>query len=238
MTEAGASVLLWGAASIALLHTLIGVDHYLPFIVIGKARRWRTRKTLSFTALCGVGHVAGSVLLGLIGVALGLAVQKLVFVESVRGSVAAWGLIAFGLVYAATSLLRNAKRQRHAHVHGHSDGTLHCHEHNHEKLHAHVHETGDGSGLTKWTLLLLFVFGPCEALIPMFMVPAYEHNWLLVVSVAGVFSVVTIAAMVIAVAVGLYGFSFLPMRVLDRHANVLAGLAIAGSGLGIQLLGV
>lgn len=238
MTETAASILLWGAASIAFLHTLIGVDHYLPFIVIGKARRWRTRKTLSFTALCGVGHVTGSVLLGLIGVALGLAVQKLEFVESVRGSVAAWGLIAFGLIYAGGSLLRNARGHRHAHVHSHADGTLHSHEHSHEKQHAHAHVAGDTQGLTKWTLFVLFVFGPCEALIPMFMVPAYEHNWSLVVSVAVVFSTVTIATMISAVAVGLYGFSFLPLRLIDRHANVLAGLAIAGSGLGIQLLGL
>jgi nickel/cobalt exporter len=238
MSDSAALVLLWGAASIAFLHTLIGVDHYLPFIVIGKARRWPARKTLGLTALCGVGHVTGSVLLGLIGVALGVAVQKLEFVESLRGSVAAWGLISFGLIYAAVSLLRSARGHRHSHVHAHADGTLHHHDHDHQASHAHAHDVIDRQGLTRWTLFILFVFGPCEALIPMFMVPAYEHNWALVVAVAGVFSAVTIATMLATVAIGLYGFSLLPMRVLDRHANTLAGLAIAGSGLGIQLLGI
>lgn len=238
MTEPAALLLLWGAASIAFLHTLIGVDHYLPFIVIGKARRWSARKALWLTALCGVGHVTGSVILGLAGVALGVAVQQLEFVESVRGSVAAWGLIAFGLIYAAVSMLRSARDYRHNHVHTHSDGTVHIHTHDHHAAHAHFHEAGERPGLTRWTLFILFVFGPCEALIPMFMVPAYEHNWSLVVAVAAIFSVVTVVTMLAAVAIGLYGFSFLPMRMLDRHANTMAGLAIAGTGLGIQLLGV
>lgn len=238
MTESAASVLLWGAASVAFLHTLIGVDHYLPFVVIGKARRWPKCKTLALTAVCGVGHVTGSVLLGLIGISLGLVVQQMEAVETARGSVAAWGLIVFGLVYAALALLRDARTSRHSHVHAHPDGTLHHHEHNHQQQHAHVHEVTHRQGLTRWTLFLLFVFGPCEALIPMFMVPAYEHNWGLVAAVAGMFGAVTIGTMLAAVSAGLYGFSLLPRGMFDRHGNVLAGLAIAGSGLGIQVLGI
>jgi ABC-type nickel/cobalt efflux system permease component RcnA len=238
MTETASIALLWGAASIALLHTLIGADHYLPFIVIGKARRWSAKKTLSITALCGLGHVTGSVMLGLIGVSLGVAVQRLEWIESVRGSFAAWGLITFGLIYAAYSVLRSARGYKHSHVHAHEDGRLHTHEHDHHQQHAHMHEVSDQHNLTKWTLFILFVFGPCEALIPMFMVPAFEHNWFLVVAVAVVFSTVTIVTMLAAVSAGLYGFSFISLQFLEKHANTLAGLAIASSGLAIQVLGI
>ena len=34
------------AATLGLVHTVIGPDHYLPFIVIGRARNWKLRKTL------------------------------------------------------------------------------------------------------------------------------------------------------------------------------------------------
>ena len=34
------------AATLGLVHTVIGPDHYLPFIVIGRAREWTLRKTL------------------------------------------------------------------------------------------------------------------------------------------------------------------------------------------------
>ncbi|MDP5070115.1 MAG: hypothetical protein NWQ45_04370 [Congregibacter sp.] len=238
MSDSAALLLIWGAASIAFLHTVIGVDHYLPFIAIGKARRWTLRRTLGITALCGLGHVTGSVLLGLVGVALGVALQRLEFIESLRGSFAAWGLIAFGLVYAAVSFVKTSRRERHSHAHAHSDGTFHQHEHSHQSSHLHVHEAADGHGTTKWALFIVFVFGPCEALIPMFMVPAYAHNWALVVGVAGVFSAVTIATMLGAVTLGVYGSAFLSLRAFEQHANTLAGLAIAASGIGIQVLGI
>ena len=65
------AVLSVTAASIALIHTLLGPDHYLPFIVMARARRWSMRKTACVTLLCGAGHVLSSVLLGGVGIAAG-----------------------------------------------------------------------------------------------------------------------------------------------------------------------
>ena len=69
-------VLAATAASIGFVHTVTGPDHYLPFIAIGRARRWSLTRTLSITALCGVGHVLGSVALGSLGIGLGLALSR------------------------------------------------------------------------------------------------------------------------------------------------------------------
>ena len=80
-------LLLITTISIAFIHTLTGPDHYLPFIVIAKAKKWSLTKTAWFTALCGVGHVGSSIILGLIGIALGIALGKLEFVEGIRGSI-------------------------------------------------------------------------------------------------------------------------------------------------------
>ena len=246
MTESTAAVLLGGAASIGFLHTVIGVDHYLPFVVIGRARRWSFRRVMALTAVCGVGHVLGSMALGFVGIGLGVAVDRLELVEGVRGSLAAWGLIVFGLLYAAWSGVRAARGYRHRHVHAHGDGTTHDHDHDHEDEHLHVHDPGrERPGgepgkprLTSWALFVLFIFGPCEALIPMFMAPASEHDWWTVAAVAAVFSAATIGTMLVMVAIGLAGLRMLPLRGLEAHANTLAGLAIAGSGLAIQLLGI
>jgi nickel/cobalt transporter (NicO) family protein len=65
------------AASIALIHTVAGPDHYLPFVVMAKARKWSMAKTTWITFLCGLGHIGSSVILGLVGVALGIAVSRL-----------------------------------------------------------------------------------------------------------------------------------------------------------------
>ncbi len=60
------AILCGTAASIGLLHTLLGPDHYLPFIVMSRARRWTMTRTALITLACGIGHVLSSVLLGLV----------------------------------------------------------------------------------------------------------------------------------------------------------------------------
>lgn len=104
--------LILTAFSVGLLHTLFGPDHYLPFVMISWARKWSALKTACITFLCGIGHILSSVVLGLIGVALGIMVKKLEIIESFRGDIAAWLLIAFGLVYFVWGLHRHIKTSR------------------------------------------------------------------------------------------------------------------------------
>jgi len=124
-------LLVTAAVSVGVLHTLLGPDHYLPFGAMARAGAWSRRKTLTVTGLCGVGHVAGSVVLGLIGIAFGLSLAGLESFEASRESLAAWGLILFGLLYMAWGLRRKGRGHRHSHLHAHGDGTLHAHEHDH-----------------------------------------------------------------------------------------------------------
>ena len=91
-------ILLGSAATIAFFHTLLGPDHYLPFIVVSKARQWSLAKTTWVTFLCGLGHVVGSIVLGLLGIAAGIALKRVELIESIRGNIAAWFLMAFGIV--------------------------------------------------------------------------------------------------------------------------------------------
>jgi hypothetical protein len=231
-------ILIVTAASIGFFHTLLGPDHYLPFIVIAKARDWSTSKTAVITMLCGLGHVLGSVALGLIGVAAGIAVSKLEIVESVRGDLAAWAFIAFGLVYFIWGIRRAIKNKSHTHRHFHSDGSTHEHEHTHHEEHAHVHDNPAKVNITPWVLFVIFVFGPCEPLIPILMYPAARSSWLGMLLVAGVFAVATIAAMTVVVLIASRGVSILPMGKLERYSHALAGMRIFLSGAGIKWLGL
>lgn len=229
-------VLLSTAAGIGLFHTFVGVDHYLPFVALGKARNWSVAKVAGITALCGVGHVLGSILLGFVGIALSSALSGLEWIEALRGDVAAWSLVAFGLVYIVWSLVRLKRNQRHEHVHAHADGSLHSHEHDHHREHAHGH--GVPASFSFWGVFIIFVLGPCEPLIPLLMYPAFEHNWLLVGGVASVFALTTIGTMVLMSVVGVVGLRMVHLPGLARYANVLAGGAIASSGLAILFLGI
>jgi len=108
-------VLLMSAATLGVIHTLLGPDHYLPFIVLSKARNWTRTRTLWITFISGVGHVAGSVILGLIGIAMGLSLSKLEAIESSRGSIVGWMLIVFGLLYSAYGIYKYFRRGAHFH---------------------------------------------------------------------------------------------------------------------------
>ena len=70
------NILILTAVSIGFIHTLIGPDHYLPFIMMSKARGWSIGKTIWITLACGIGHVFSSVVIGVLGIGLGLAVGK------------------------------------------------------------------------------------------------------------------------------------------------------------------
>ncbi len=51
------AILAGTAASIGFFHTILGPDHYLPFIVLAKSRQWSSLKTAIITLLCGIGHI-------------------------------------------------------------------------------------------------------------------------------------------------------------------------------------
>ncbi len=225
------------AVTIGFIHTLIGPDHYLPFIVMGEARAWSIKKTMFITFLCGVGHVLSSIVVGFIGIAAGLSISKLEFFESFRGNIAAWLLIAFGIVYMLISLRTLYRKKKHLHKHHHTDGTDHEHEHDHFSGHSHIH-VSDRKNLTPWILFLIFVLGPCEPLIPILMYPAAENNISGVILVSLLFSVVTIATMMTVVLAFRLGLSRINLRPLERYVNVIAGATIAVSGLAIQVLGL
>ena len=232
--------LLAAAAGIGFLHTLLGPDHYLPFIMMSWARRWSGARTAAITLLCALGHIGGSVVLGLVGVALGLAVENLTGAEAIRGRIAAWLFIALGLAYLIWGI-RHAYRSRpHQHTHSHPpDGSHgHVHAHSHFGEHAHIHDAESVRSLTPWILFTIFVFGPCEPLIPLLMYPAAKGSFLDLAFVTGVFGVATAGTMLAAVFLGRAGVNLLPLKKVQRYSHALAGATILLCGLAIEFLGL
>jgi nickel/cobalt exporter len=225
------------AISIGFIHTILGPDHYLPFIVLSEAKKWTLRKTMLITLLCGIAHVLSSVILGLIGIGVGISVNKLVALESFRGNIAAWLFIAFGLVYMVISIRNLIRKERHSHSHFHFGGEHHAHEHDHLKEHTHVHET-DIVKTTPWILFIIFVFGPCEPLIPLVMYPAAQNNVTGAIIVSLLFSVVTITTMLSIVVAFKLGLSRINLKPVEKYSHVIAGSMILLSGLAIQFLGL
>jgi len=235
-------VLAGAAATVGLGHTVIGPDHYLPFIVMSRARHWSLSKTLLISFFSGLGHVLSSVVLGFLGIAFGFAVSRLEHAESARGAAASWLLIAFGFAYLIWGLHRAVKNRPHEHVHIHAGGESHEHVHGHESEHLHVHDhirtPREKANITPWVLFAIFVFGPCEPLIPLVMYPAAKHSLVGVVFVTAAFGLTTIATMLTIIAASWYGISFVRLGKFERYSHALAGAMILLSGLSVHLLGL
>jgi len=193
---------------------------------------------MSITALCGLGHVSGSVIVGCLGLMLGSALFHLEAFETMRGDGAAWLLIGFGLAYFTWGVIQAIRDVPHTHLHAHADGTVHSHRHHHDAEHRHVHdqvsvEEPVGSkrrSFTPWILFLIFVFGPCEVLIPLLMYPAAEANFTAILMVIAAFSVATIGTMVASVMLLVFGLNFVRFPDMHRYSHAMAGFAILACG--------
>jgi sulfite exporter TauE/SafE len=204
---------------------------------MGKARSWSLSKTLRITLVCGLGHVLGSVIIGVIGIVLGAQLASVVEIEGVRGNLAGWALLAFGLMYFAWGLKKAGRGHRHSHVHVH-DEVVHDHEHDHRTDHSHVHDAQAKNPITPWAIFIIFVLGPCEALIPLFMYPAAQQSTGLVVAVAVIFGLVTLATMLACVALTTVGVEKLKLPTSGRYAHAVAGASVAACGAAVSLMGM
>ena len=230
------NIILLTAASAGFIHTILGPDHYVPFIVMSKARNWSLKKTLLTTVYCGLGHVASSIIIGFAGIAIGVGISRIEAFESLRGSLAGWAFFVFGFAYMVWGIFRAVKNKPHAHIHFHSAGEAHTHEHTHHDEHVHVHQK-EARSLTPWALFIIFVLGPCEVLIPLVMAPAANHDTNGIAAVALLFSVITVTTMCAAVTIGYYGLKVLPKTNVDRYMHAIAGATISLSGFAILFLG-
>ncbi|CUU07408.1 hypothetical protein JGI1_01788 [Candidatus Thermokryptus mobilis] len=215
MTDASFITLIISTASIAFLHAL-APDHWLPFIMIGRAQKWSIKKLIFVTFIAGIGHVGSSVLLGLIGLFIGMELSKLQGLETLRGEVGLWLLIGFGIAYAIWGI----KHVKHPHKHEIVDEKI---------LNRKV--------ITVWTLFAIFVLGPCEPLIPLFFI-SLKFKTAGILAVIVVFSIVTWVMMIVQALIGYLGIQLAKLEKLERYSHVIAGVVIALTGVFILISGI
>lgn len=204
------SVLIISTISIAIIHSF-APDHWLPFVMIGKAQRWTRAKHVWITVVASIAHVGSSVVLGCIGILLGMATIHLQGIEATRGQIGVLLLIGFGLAYALWGL----KRAR---------------THHHHSL-----ELLEKKAVTLWTLFAVFVLGPCEPLIPlMFLATGYGVS--AIVSTTLVFSFATLVMMVGQVLLGMSGIQFIKHEFAEKYSHAMAGAVIALTGVFLLLI--
>ena len=212
---------LWLTAFLtAVIHTITGPDHYLPFIAIAKSRNYSLRKTLLWTLICGLGHIGSAlfIALGFVYLSHWLTDTQFAWLEDNRSDLAAYALIGLGGAYLLWAL-------RHRWLH--HAGKVHHHgrlEHGGENL--------PDKNITVWVVFIIFVLGPCEALLPI-LTASSVMGMSAVISSTVIFSVATIATMLLAVTFGYLGLEALRFKKLETYAHELAGVTIMACGVAI-----
>jgi nickel/cobalt exporter len=202
------TTLCLSAISVGAIHTLLGPDHYVPLVAMSRAGSWSRLKTLGVTATCGLGHVAGSIVVGAVGLVLGTTAMKFEAFEGWRGDAAAWLLIGIGVAYTAWA--------------------VRCWT---GKCAAGGDPLPKTVGWVPWLAFLVFVLGPCEPLIPMLMLATARAGAGSLVAVTLAFTLATVGTMVAAVAALRYGLAAWPLSVKAGVAHATAGLAILACGV-------
>ncbi|MGL4594570.1 MAG: hypothetical protein ACRCUY_07575 [Thermoguttaceae bacterium] len=237
---------LLGAGIAGVIHTVAGPDHYLPFIVLAKRCKWNHFQTISWTFICGVGHVISALLLVACFFWFGslLSENQLEWVNEHRSNVAASLLVGLGFTYLIWGIRHAVRNRIHSHEHIHVEkGTSeqHDHEHNHAHSHIHFHEPkcnkpSNLASVTPWILFIIFALGPCEAMLPLLTASAVVGTFCLILTTI-IFCSVTIITMMSCVYLGLCGIRAINLQFMDRYSHVLGGMAIMFCGFAVLFLG-
>ena len=227
-TQLTVSALLLTAFITAVVHTvtgpdhylpfiaITGPDHYLPFIAIAKSRNYGLKKTLFWTFVCGIGHIVSALLIALLFVYFShwLTETKFNWIENNRADLAAYAMIGLGGAYLLWAVWHRLR-----HKYGH--------EYHHELI-----ESDNDKNISVWVLFIIFVLGPCEALLPI-LTASSVMGGAVVVSTTLLFSFATIATMMVMVTVGMLGIKAMHLQKLQPYAHELAGGTIMACGLAI-----
>ncbi len=225
--------LLSTAVIAALLHTLIP-DHWLPFVLIGRAREWSGGTTALVSGLSALIHALVSVLLGLGALALGVTAAEAIgeTLESASGIL----LIVFGLGYAIWSWRKGGHfHPGGASVHtGESDAGCAGEEGDSNPEHLHYHADQNlilgRTQSSAWWLALIIGANPCIPLLPL-MFSTAQKGPAAVGLMALAYSIPTVVIMVGLSVAGVVATRRFRVPGIARHMEAASGVVIALLGV-------
>ena len=195
--------IITGSLIISLLHALIP-NHWLPVLAIGKKEGWTLGETSRITLISGLSHVISTVIIGIL---LGLIGEELAeHLDDFTHVIAPSILILLGLYFI---------RQHYKHHH------FHVEKKNLEKK-------------TKSSIVLALVIAmflsPCMEIEAYFLL-AGTKGWYMMVLIAIMYSVITIAGMLIWVRIVYKGLLKLNWHKWEHNAGIITGLTLVITGI-------
>ena len=210
--------------AMAFLHAAIPT-HWLPFVLVGRARGWAKSKTVGITVAAGLGHVALTTLLGLLVAWFGSKLDQSLggyFTWIAGGILAAMGVFYLWRQWNGTGIC-------HHHLPGSSHhADEHCGE---EADHTHWDEELKDSKLVSSRagdtaaiggLFMMLTVSPCEAFLPVY-VSGVRYGWTGFIVLSAILAIAALGGMTLFTWLALLGFDRIRIQRLERHEAGLLG---------------
>lgn len=218
--------------TVAFFHAAIPT-HWLPFVLVARARGWGRVKTIAVTTLAGLGHVALTSLLGL-GIAwFGFQLDE----EMGRAFpwIAGGLLLTFGGVYGwrqwtGRGILHHHPPGSHHHADEHC-GEAPDRSHWDDELSDSTlvsKKAGDWSAISG--LLVMLTLSPCEGFLPVYL-SGVQFGWRGFVVLSVILAVATLAGMTLFTWLALLGMERFRVRSFERYEAGLLGALFAILGV-------
>jgi ABC-type nickel/cobalt efflux system permease component RcnA len=212
--------------TVAFFHAAIPT-HWLPFVLVARARGWGRLKAIAVTVGAGVCHVAITSLLGLAIAWFGFQLDEKV--GAAFPWIAGGLLLAFGAFY----FWRQWSGGGICHHHppgGHHQPDEHCgeatdHSHWDDELKDSPlvsRQTGDWTAISG--LLVMLTLSPCEGFLPVYL-SGVQFGWRGFIVLSAILAAATLAGMTLFTWLALLGFEKIRLRSFERYeAGLLGGL--------------
>lgn len=210
--------------TVAFFHAAIPT-HWLPFVLVSRARHWSRSKTLAVAALAGLGHVALTSLLGLVIAWFGFQLDERA--EELFPRITGAVLLVIGMFYFWRQW--SGRGVLHHHPPGGQHQASHrCgHEHGHSHWEDELKDTalvsdkaGDWAAISG--LFMMLTLSPCEGFLPVYL-SGVQFGWTGFFVLSAILAVATLAGMLVFTWLTLVGLARFQVQKFERYEAAMLG---------------
>jgi nickel/cobalt transporter (NicO) family protein len=193
-----------GTVLLAFVHALIP-NHWLPLLAVARAENWKQKDVTLITFMAALGHVLGTVALGLVLGAIGKELQQ--EYGGIIHVVSSILLIVFGLIYYTVNLPH--------------------HHHSSQKDVAQYKRSK-----RKWILIFIVMMflSPCLEVESLFL-SAGAYGMGLVTLLSVIYAIVSISGILLLVNLGYKGVNLLSAHFIEHNEKRISGIVLILVGI-------
>lgn len=208
-----------GAAIVGIIH-MSAPDHWLTLCVLARNKQWAPKKLFGISFVTAIGHVALSVVMGLVVVVVGLIFSHLIsyYLDTGIGII----MIIAGSIVGIIPFVRKSNHH-HEHEHGHH------HEHD---QHEHKEEKKSSKLTSKigYFAILGAALSPDPSIIPIYL-SAIPAGFYFAIELSVVFAAASILTLLLLVQLGTMGLVKTLAKIPEKYNDSMVGFVIAAIGI-------